>query len=261
MFTHQGRVKRVRLSEYSNVRPSGLIIMRLGKDDELGWVSLTPSDEDLIVVTQQGQALRFGGKGVRTMGRTAAGINAIKLELGDRVCSAVAVHDPKADLLIVTTKGYGKRTPLKEFTTKRRYGKGVRCLGGKRETTGVIAAARVVRPDDEVTLISSGGMVLRIPATNISQMGRATRGAKVIELKKGDEVSSVAVVSAEPTSTRKKPSKKQQPPKAAEKKKAATKTAAKKKSTTKTAAKKKSTTKTAAKKKTATKRKGKKNVA
>jgi DNA gyrase subunit A len=193
MFTHQGRVKRVALSEFANVRPSGLIAMRLDEEDQLGWVALTSGEEDLIVVTQQGQALRFGQETVRVMGRSAAGVNGIKLEPGDRVCSA-AVVDPQAELLIVTTKGYGKRTPLSEFTVKGRYGKGVRCLGGKRETTGVIAAARVVHPDDEITLISAGGMVLRTHTADIPQMGRTTRGAKVMGLKKGDEATSVAVV-------------------------------------------------------------------
>jgi DNA gyrase subunit A len=194
MFTHQGRAKRVALSEFENVRPSGLIAIRLDDGDELGWVSLASDDQDLIVVTQQGQALRFSAQTVREMGRNAAGVNAIKLDPGDRVCSAGVIEDLDADLLIVTTKGYGKRTPLSEFAAKGRYGKGVRCLGGQERQRGVIAAARVVRPGDEVTLISAVGMVLRTPVTDIPQMGRATRGAKVMELKRGDELTSVAVV-------------------------------------------------------------------
>ncbi|MBE9507120.1 MAG: DNA gyrase subunit A [Chloroflexi bacterium] len=196
MFTHKGRIKRIALSEFSSVRPSGLIAIRLDGEDELGWVSLTSGEQDVIIVTQQGQALRFNEKTVRVMGRNAAGVNGIKLDAGDRVCSAGVVARPDADLLIVTTKGYGKRTVLSEFSPKGRYGRGVRCLGGKQETSGVIAAARVVQPEDEVMLISSGGMVLRTPAADIPQMGRATRGVKLMELKKGDELTSVAVVSS-----------------------------------------------------------------
>ena len=196
MVTRQGRAKRLMLSEFGNVRPSGLIAMRLGEGDELGWVRLTKGDQDLIVVTEQGQALRFREDTVRPMGRAAAGVHAIKLALGDHVASACVV-EPEADLLIVTTKGYGKRTSLSEFSVKGRHGKGVRCLGGKRERTGVIAAARVVRPDDEVTLISAGGMLLRTRVADVPRMGRAARGAKVMGLKRGDEVASVAVVSNE----------------------------------------------------------------
>jgi DNA gyrase subunit A len=194
MFTHQGKVKRVALSELGTARRSGLIAIQLGKEDQLGWVDLMRGDEDVIVVTQQGQALRFGGGAVRLMGRTAAGVNAVKLAAGDRVCSAGVVEGGEAELLVVTTKGYGKRTPLSEFAAKGRYGKGVRCLGGKLGQTGVISAARVVCSGDEVTLISAGGMVLRTAVADIPQMGRTTRGARAMELEEGDEVQSVAVV-------------------------------------------------------------------
>jgi DNA gyrase subunit A len=105
--------------------------------------------------------------------------------------------DAESELLVVTTKGYGKRTALSEFAPKGRYGKGVRCLSGKPEQTGVISAARVVRSGDEITIISTGGMVLRASVDDIPQMGRAARGSKVMELKKGDEIRSVAVIGSE----------------------------------------------------------------
>jgi len=197
MFTHQGKVKRIALSELSTARRSGLIAIGLGRGDQLGWVDLMKGDEDLIVVTQQGQALRFGGDTVRLMGRSAAGVNAIKLDQDDRVCSAAVVADAASDLLVVTTKGYGKRTALDEFATKGRYGKGVRCLGGRQEQTGVVSAARVVHPGDEVTLISTGGMVLRASVDDIPQVGRGARGSKVMDLKKGDQIRSVAVIDNE----------------------------------------------------------------
>ncbi|MFN2270899.1 MAG: DNA gyrase subunit A [Anaerolineae bacterium] len=197
MFTHQGKVKRVALSELSAARRSGLIAINLSRGDRLGWVDLMSGDEDLIVVTQQGQALRFGGDTVRLMGRSAAGVNAIKLASDDRVCSAGVVADAGSDLLVVTTKGYGKRTALSEFASKGRYGQGVRCLSGKPEQTGVISTARVVRPGDEITLIATGGMVLRTSVDDIPQMGRATRGSQVMDLKKGEEIRSVAVISGE----------------------------------------------------------------
>jgi DNA gyrase subunit A len=205
MVTRQGRAKRVELNELSSVRPGGLVAIRLDDGDELGWVSHMRGDGDVIVVTGQGQALRFRGETVRPMGCAAAGVNAIKLDPGDYVADASAIErcpevaeGPQAELLTVTTRGYGKRTPLSEFPVKGRYGKGVRCLGGERERTGVIAAARVVRPDDDVTLVSSVGVVLRTRAAEVPQMGRAARGAKVMDLEPGDEVASVAVVNSEP---------------------------------------------------------------
>ncbi len=193
MFTRNGRVKRTRLSEFESVRPSGLIAIRLEAGDELGWVRRTPGDEDLIVVTEQGQALRFAEDDVRPVARNAMGVYAIKLGAGDHIVSACVV-EPEADLLVVTTKGYGKRTPLSEFRLQNRYGKGMMCFRGNRKRAGIIASARVVHPEDEVTFITSGGIALRTQVAEISQMGRATRGVKVMNLKRGDEVASVAVL-------------------------------------------------------------------
>jgi DNA gyrase subunit A len=194
LFTHQGKVKRMALSEIGGVQRRGLVAIRLAKGDLLGWVDLMSGDEDLIAVTQQGQALRFSGDAVRVMGRAAGGVNGIKLDASDRVCSAGVISDEQAELLIVTAKGYGKRMRMDEFATKGRYGKGVRCLGGKLEQTGVIAAARVAQSGDQVNIISKSGMVLRTSVEDIPQMGRGSRGSKVMELGQDDEVRSVAVI-------------------------------------------------------------------
>ncbi|HEC34250.1 MAG TPA: DNA gyrase subunit A [Chloroflexi bacterium] len=193
MVTVRGRVKRIPLSEFADVRPSGLIAIKLDRGDELGWVRLTSGNAELILVTEQGQALRFSEKTVRPMGRTAAGVNGIRLTPGDRVASAEAVVRG-ADLLLVTARGYGKRTPLAEFPLRGRYGRGVRCVGGRPETRGAVVAARVVGSGDEVAFISADGMTLRTPVETIPSMGRTARGAKVMNLRKGDQVASVAVL-------------------------------------------------------------------
>jgi DNA gyrase subunit A len=193
MFTCQGRAKRVALSELGGVRSNGLIVIKLERGDELGWVQLTSGKEELLIVTRQGQALRFAEKTLRPMGRAAAGVSAIKLGQGDQVCGA-GVVDAEGDLLIVTANGFGKRTPLSEFPLKGRNGKGVRCLGGRIEQTGAIAAAHVVRSADEVVLIAAGGMALRTPVANVPQAGRTTRGAKLMELTPGNEVTAAAVL-------------------------------------------------------------------
>jgi DNA gyrase subunit A len=194
MFTRLGRAKRTELSEFAGTRPGGLIAINLDAEDELGWAMLTHGDQDLIIVTEQGQALRFREDTVRPMGRTAVGVYAIKLDAGDYIADA-SVADPAGELLIITARGYGKRTPLSEFSVKGRYGKGVRCLGGDKAQTGIVIAARVVRPADEIAIISSQGTVLHTPVADIPQMGRATRGNKVMALKRGEEATSVAVQS------------------------------------------------------------------
>jgi DNA gyrase subunit A len=124
------------------------------------------------------------------------GVYGIKLNPGDHVVSACVV-DPEADLLTVTTKGYGKRTPLSEFRVQGRYTKGVLCFRGREDEAGKIATARVVHPGEQLTFITAGGIALRTHAHEISRMGRVTRGVKVMDLKEGDEIASVAVLGEE----------------------------------------------------------------
>jgi len=196
MVTRKGKIKRVKLSEFAAVRPSGLIAISLDKGDELGWVKLTTGKQEIILVTQAGQALRFHEKLVRPMGRTAGGMRAIALRAKDQVAS-MDVVEAKGDLLVVTKRGYGKRTPLKEYTPKGRATSGVLTLSKeKMDLTGRIAAARVVHAEDDLTIISSGGIMLRTKVGQVKQAGRATMGVRVVDLKDKDEVASVAIISA-----------------------------------------------------------------
>jgi DNA gyrase subunit A len=196
MATRSGRIKRVALSEFAAVRPSGLIAIALNKGDVLGWVRLTSGKHDIILVTRAGQALRYSEKLVRAMGRPAAGVRAISLGKGDIVTS-MDVVDPKADLLTVTVKGFGKRTPLKDYPTKGRATKGVLTLSrDKFKLTGPIAAAKVVDAEDDLTIISSGGIVLRTKVKQIKRAGRATMGTRVMNLKEDDTVATVARIAA-----------------------------------------------------------------
>ena len=196
MATRRGKIKRVALSEFAAVRPSGLIAISLKKGDTLGWVRLTSGKDEIILVTEAGKALRYKEKLVRSMGRPAAGVRAISLGKGDAVTS-MDVADPKADLLVVTRNGFGKRTPIKEYPTKGRGTKGVLTLSkAKFKVTGPVAAARVVDQQDDLTVISSTGIVLRTKVKQIKQAGRATMGVRVMNLKKGDNVASVARIAA-----------------------------------------------------------------
>ncbi|MGB5932670.1 MAG: DNA gyrase subunit A, partial [Anaerolineae bacterium] len=192
MATKKGRVKRTSIEEFAAVRPSGLIALNLNKGDELGWVKMTKGEEEIILVTERGYAVRFSEGDVRPMGRTAGGVMGIKLSRKDAV-AAMDVVDPKADLLLVTERGFGKRTPLREYPPYGRYAKGVRTIDVRRlGEVGRIVDARVVSEKDEITFISAEGMVLRTTVENISSMGRATKGVAIMNLRKGDTVASLA---------------------------------------------------------------------
>jgi len=192
MATANGKVKRVSLAEFASVRPSGLIAIGLEPGDELGWVRLTGGKDDIILVTAHGQALRFNESSIRPMGRPAAGMNGIHLTNRDQVAS-MEVIKPGAELLVVTEWGYGKRTPLTDYPIKGRATNGVLTIDQKNlDKVGKIATARVVEENDEVTLISASGLIIRMKVKDISQTGRATRGVRVMDLTSGDIVVSVA---------------------------------------------------------------------
>jgi DNA gyrase subunit A len=192
MATMTGRVKRVDLAEFASVRPSGLIAISLDDNDELGWVRLTRGDGDIILVTRGGQALRIKETAIRSMGRQAAGVNGIKLKSGDKLAS-MEVIEPGGQLLVVTERGFGKRTELTDYPVKGRATGGVSTLDSKYlQKTGKIAVARVVQEEDEVTLVSSNGIMLRLKVKAISLSGRSTRGFKVMDLDEEDTVASLA---------------------------------------------------------------------
>ncbi len=192
MATRRGRVKRIPLSEFASVRPSGLIAINLAKGDELRWVRLTDGDCETIMVTEQGQALRFSEKQVRPTGRTAAGVIGIRLKGDDRVTSMEIVEEG-GDLLVVTTQGYGKRTPLSQYSAKSRATLGITTINKNAiSSIGTIAAARVVQEADDLTIISINAVVLRTKVKQVKQAGRATRGVRLIGLKEGDSVASLA---------------------------------------------------------------------
>jgi DNA gyrase subunit A len=196
MATFHGRIKRVPLSEFASVRPSGMISITLGKGDELGWVRLTNGQNDIILVTEKGQALRFSEQAIRSMGRQAAGVTGIRLTRGDQLTS-MEVVEQNGDLMIVTAKGFGKRTPLEEYPSKGRATGGVKTIDQKAlPIIGPIVSARVVQPADDLTIISAGGLILRTKVSSIKKAGRATRGVRLIELHAGDQVVSLARISA-----------------------------------------------------------------
>ncbi len=195
MATRKGKVKRVELSEFSAVRPSGLIAISLEEGDELGWAHLTDGQDEIILVTEHGQALRFAEASVRAMGRAASGVIGIGLAQGDHVAS-MEVVEAGGELLVVTTSGYGKRTPLDDYPPKGRATGGVQTIDPKNlKAFGIIAAARVVQAVDELTIISANGVVLRQRVKDVKSGGRTTRCDLLISLEAEDYVASLARIS------------------------------------------------------------------
>ena len=192
LCTAQGRIKRTSVDEFASVRTGGLMAIKLDSGDELRFVGVTPGGQELILVTAQGQALRFEEDEVRPMGRGAAGVNAIKLEPKDEIVS-MDVVDNDAALVVVTGKGYGKRTPLAQYPTQRRYGKGVSTFAAKAlAQTGPLAAACVAHGDSELGIASTTGMAVRLTVRDIPEQGRSTRGSPLLRLKSTDRVIGIA---------------------------------------------------------------------
>src|SRR5258706_3317989 len=197
MMTGRGKIKRVKMEEFASVRPSGLIAMSLEEGDTLGWARLTTGKDEIIIVTERGQALRFSENKVRSMGRQAAGVNGIRIAKGDQVTS-MDVVEQDGSLLVVTTKGFGKQTSLKEYTAKGRATGGISTIDQKAlKEIGKIAAARVVQKDDDLTIMTANGVTIRLKEKDVKQSGRATKGVNLIKPQEGDSVASVARTSAE----------------------------------------------------------------
>lgn len=196
MATVNGRVKRVALAEFASVRPSGLIAIGLEDGDELGWARITSGSDDIILVTAQGKAVRFSESEVRVMGRQAAGVSGVRLSKGDHL-AGMEVVQPNAELLVVTERGFGKRTPLSEYPPKSRNTGGVSTIAQKNlQKIGKIAAVRVVEENDDITLVSANGLIIRMKVKDISRTGRSTRGVRLMVLADDDGVASVARISA-----------------------------------------------------------------
>ena len=197
LSTIRGKVKRVVMEEFASVRPSGLIAMSLDEGDKLGWARLTSGNDEVIFVTEHGQALRFNESKIRAMGRQAAGVQAIRLQNDDCVTS-MDVVEKDGSLLVITSNGYGKQTPLSAYTPKGRATNGISTIDqGALPEIGRIVAARVIQKADDLTIITSNGVAIRIKVKDVRQAGRSTRGVHLIKPQPGDSVASVARIAAE----------------------------------------------------------------
>jgi len=193
MATRHGRIKRVHLHEFAEVRPSGLIAISLYDGDTLAWVKPSTGDQHVVMVTEGGQAIRFAEDEVRVMGRQASGVNAIRLMEEDRCAGMDVVKPEHTHILVVTRNGYGKRTPVAEYPVRGRYGQGIRTVA-RNERTGPIVAMRCINAVDEIMLVTRGGVMLRTSLNQIRETSRSTQGVTLINVGEDDEVVGIAIL-------------------------------------------------------------------
>ena len=192
MCTARGTVKKTPLSAYSNPRRGGIVAIGVDGEDTLIDAVLTDGTQDIILSKRDGKAIRFKESDVRPMGRTAYGVRGVTLDGDDAVVGIIAVRR-EASLLVATENGYGKRTPISEYRITGRGGKGIISIQATERNGRVVAALEVV-PEDEVMLITRGGIIIRTQVAGISEIGRNTQGVRLIHLEEGDQLIDVAKV-------------------------------------------------------------------
>jgi len=198
MATAKGTIKKTSLKDYANIRTNGLITIKLDDGDELRWVRGTTGDNDIIISTSAGQAVRFNEKDVRPMGRSARGVRGVRLRPNDTVVGMDVVSDPKSQkLIVISTKGYGKMTAATNFPPHKRGGVGVK-VAAVTAKTGPIAAVHTLDPEAlEIIMMSTGGQAIRVAVKDIPTLGRATQGVRVMRLNEGDTVASIGIIPKE----------------------------------------------------------------
>lgn len=192
MATKNGIVKKTPITDYANVRKTGLAAISLREDDELIEVKSTNNEKDIILVTKYGQCIRFNETDVRSTGRVSMGVIGMSLADGDEVIG-MQMHTQGEYLLIVSEKGMGKLTAMSEFTPQNRGGKGVKCYK-IMEKTGNVIGVKAVNMDNEIMIINTAGIIIRMMCSDISMLGRVTSGVKLMNMEDGESVASIAKV-------------------------------------------------------------------
>jgi DNA gyrase subunit A len=193
MCTLRGVVKKTAYEQYKNVRGSGLIAINLDDGDELKWIKFSNGEDEVVISTSSGQAIRFHEKDVRPMGRVSRGVRGIRLRAGDQVIGMDLVGDDSS-IFVISELGYGKRTRVSQFTAHARGGVGIRSAVVNDKTGRLMAVATLEEKMDEVIIISSQGQTIRLGMKNIPELGRATQGVRIMRLNSGDTVASLTLV-------------------------------------------------------------------
>lgn len=193
MCTVRGVVKKTPFEQYRNVRSSGLITINLDQGDELRWVRTTTGNNEIVISTSQGQAIRFHEKDVRPMGRASRGVRGIRLRAGDQVIGMDIVEE-STSIFVISEYGYGKRTKIAQFTAHARGGVGIRSAVVNKKTGNLVGVKALTDTANEVIIISTQGQTIRLGLKDISELGRATQGVRIMRLNDGDTVASLALV-------------------------------------------------------------------
>lgn len=195
MCTRRGVVKKTPFDQYKNVRSNGLITINLDDGDELKWVRMTNSDNEIVISTRHGQAIRFHEKDVRPMGRASRGVRGIRLRPEDHVIGMDIVQEGTS-IFVISKHGYGKRTKISQFTSHARGGVGIRSAVVNTKTGDLVGVKTLIDETQEVIIISSQGQTIRLGLKDIPELGRATQGVRIMRINDGDEVVSLALVDA-----------------------------------------------------------------
>lgn len=194
MATTKGTVKKTPLTEYSNIRNNGLIAIKLDDGDELRWIKKTTGDNDVIISTSAGQAIRFNEKDARPMGRTAMGVRGVRLRPNDRVVGMDIVDDDSQKLLVISENGYGKSTKVSNFPLHKRGGVGIKAAIVSVKTGQIVTVSSLDPNATEALFISNEGQTIRVALKDIPTLGRTTQGVRIMRLSEGDKVASLGLM-------------------------------------------------------------------
>ncbi len=193
LLTKNGMIKKVSASHFEDVRRSGILALRLQKGDELNWGHLAFKGDNIMLITAQGQSIRFKESDVRVMGRTAGGVKAMRLRKGDEIIGSdiIGAKDKDLSLLIMSKNGYGKKTNLKSYRLQKRAGTGIK-TSKITEKTGVLTSAKILRLEtEEMIVISQKGQAIRLAISEIPELGRQTQGVRIMSVAQGDNIASL----------------------------------------------------------------------
>ncbi len=193
MTTVQGTIKKTPLSDYANIRTSGLIAIKLDDKDELRWIHQTSGNDDVIITTQFGQSIRFAETDARPMGRTARGVRGIRLRPNDKVVGMDIAHADR-QLLVISENGYGKKTNVTNFPSHKRGGVGIKAAVVTAKTGNIVTVRSVAATDEELLIISAQGQTIRIAMKEVPTLGRTTQGVRIMRMADKDTVASLAII-------------------------------------------------------------------
>ncbi|MBR2862004.1 MAG: DNA gyrase subunit A [Bacteroidaceae bacterium] len=199
MATKKGTIKKTAIKDFLNIRSNGLIAIKLDEGDELRWVQGTTGENDVVISTSAGQAIRFNEKDVRAMGRAARGVRGARLRPRDEVVGMDIITDPKQKILAIAANGYGKATLASNFPAHKRGGVGVRVAAVTAKTGPIVAVHTLDPAAKDVIMMSSKGQTIRVAVKEIPTLGRATQGVRIMRLAEGDTVASIGIVLPEET--------------------------------------------------------------